>query len=68
MFSQEGEQSVFIDKFFRQKPNPGISWLHDVAKKNYGEAHAALYEEAGKANNLEVKHVSTYSFTRTSKY
>jgi hypothetical protein len=59
MFNQEDEQSAFIDKFFEKKPNPGISWLHAVAKEDYGDAHAALYEEAGKANNLEVKHVSS---------
>ncbi|KAG2020222.1 methyltransferase type 11 [Coprinopsis cinerea AmutBmut pab1-1] len=57
MFSQEHEQSAFIDKFFLKNPNPGISWLHDIGKENYGDASAALLEESTRANSLEVKHL-----------
>ncbi|TFK29976.1 methyltransferase type 11 [Coprinopsis marcescibilis] len=57
MFSQEHEQSAFIDRFFAKKPNPGISWLHEVANKRYGTASSDLLEEAGRANQLEVKHL-----------
>lgn len=57
MFSQEAEQSAFIDTFFDKKPNPGISWLHDVSKEQFGDAAAALLAESKRANNLQAKHL-----------
>lgn len=57
MFSQEADQSAFIDRFFAKKPNSGISWLHDVSKERYGDAASALLEEAKRANHLKAKHV-----------
>ncbi|KAJ2920658.1 hypothetical protein H1R20_g16437, partial [Candolleomyces eurysporus] len=57
MFSQEADQSSFIDRFFAKKPNPGISWLHDVSKERFGDAASALLEEAKRANHLKAKHL-----------
>ncbi|RXW20887.1 hypothetical protein EST38_g4970 [Candolleomyces aberdarensis] len=57
MFNQEADQSLFIDRFFSKKPNPGISWLHDVSKERFGDAASALLEEAKRANHLKAKHL-----------
>ncbi|KAF5315570.1 hypothetical protein D9611_004731 [Ephemerocybe angulata] len=57
MFSQEVAQSAFIDRFFEKKPNPGISWLHDISKERFADASSALLAESKGANNLDVKHL-----------
>lgn len=59
MFSQDDEKR-YVDRFFTEKPNPSISWLHDIGKTRFGAASSALLSEAQGAVNLESKHVSTF--------
>ncbi len=56
MFSYDDEKG-YIDRFFAEKPNPSVSWLHDIGKQRFGDASNVLLHEARGAVNLESKHV-----------
>ncbi|KAF9454530.1 hypothetical protein P691DRAFT_655678 [Macrolepiota fuliginosa MF-IS2] len=56
MFSQ-GDERGYVDKFFAERPNPSISWLHDIEKRRFDDASQALLGEARGAVNLESKHL-----------
>jgi len=57
MFEQEAAHAVYMDAFFRERPNAAISWIHDLGKASYGSAASALLKDAENATNLEGKHV-----------
>jgi len=57
MFEQEAAHAVYMDAFFRERPNTAISWIHDLSKASYGSAASALLKDAENATNLEGKHV-----------
>jgi len=58
MFEQEAAHAVYMDAFFRERPNTSISWIHDLGKARFGSAASALLKDADSASNLEGKHVS----------
>lgn len=55
MFAQD--HGDYLDKFFAQRPNRNISWIHDFGKGRFGAASESLLAEAETANELETKHV-----------
>jgi nuclear pore complex protein Nup133 len=57
MFNQEAQTGEYLDTFFKQRPNIGISWIHDIGTAKYVSAASALLQDAGSAVNLEAKHV-----------
>ena len=57
MIDQEAQTRGYLDTFFKQRPNIGISWIHDIGTANYVSAASALLHEAETAVNLEEKHV-----------
>ncbi|OCH94941.1 hypothetical protein OBBRIDRAFT_788678 [Obba rivulosa] len=55
MFAQEHD--AYLGDFFSQHPHPGISWIHDLGHKRYGQASKALLSEAEGASELASKHL-----------
>ncbi|KAF9533020.1 hypothetical protein CPB83DRAFT_903494 [Crepidotus variabilis] len=55
MFEQEPSTSKFLDSFFRERPHPSISWIHDLGKERFDFAATALLLDADTATNLEAK-------------
>ena len=55
MFAQD--HGDYLDKFFVQRPNTNISWIHDFGKGRFGVASESLLAEAETASELETKHV-----------
>lgn len=57
MFSYDDEKG-YIDSFLAERPNPSVSWVHDIGKQRFDDASNVLLHEARGAVNLESKHVS----------
>lgn len=57
MFEQEAANALYMDAFFREKPNYAISWLHSLARGRYGTAAQALLQSSEGTTKLEGKHV-----------
>lgn len=63
MFEQEVASSTFLEAFFRERPNPSISWIHDLGEQQFDYAGAALLQDADTATNLESKKVRDLSLS-----
>ncbi|KAK1236521.1 hypothetical protein PQX77_000214 [Marasmius sp. AFHP31] len=57
MFAQEATHKEYLDKYFSENPNPGISWLQDLGNRKYAGAASALHTVATQEVNLETKHL-----------
>ncbi|KAJ8078829.1 hypothetical protein PM082_013112 [Marasmius tenuissimus] len=57
MFAQEATHKEYLDKYFSENPNPGISWLQDLGNRRYAGAASALHTVATHEVNLETKHL-----------
>ncbi|KAL0570251.1 hypothetical protein V5O48_011713 [Marasmius crinis-equi] len=57
MFAQEATHNDYLDKYFAENPNPGISWIQDLGNRRHAEAATALHQVATQEPNLETKHL-----------
>lgn len=58
MFNQESPRASYMDSFFKENPNTGLSWIHDLGQGRFGPAASSLLKVAESATNLEGRHVS----------
>ena len=57
MFDQESQRASYMDSFFKENSNDGLSWIHDLGQGRFGPAASSLLKVAESATNLEGKHV-----------
>lgn len=61
MFDQESLRASYMDSFFKENSNDGLSWIHDLGQGRFGPAASSLLKVAESATNLEGKHVREIS-------
>ena len=73
MFNQESPRASYMDSFFKENSNNGLSWIHDINQGRFGSAASSLLKVAESATSLEGKHVRlliafkpVYALTRNS--
>ena len=57
MFDQESQRASYMDSFFKENSNDGLSWIHDLGQGRFGPAASSLLKVAESATNLTGKHV-----------
>jgi len=57
LFEQEGELGPYIQKYFQEHDNLGISWLHHLQREDYEATSVTLLKDAEQSTNLGAKHV-----------
>jgi len=70
MFSQDALYKEFMDQYFVENPNPGVSWIHSLGSERYGETASALLEESTKPTSMSAQTVliALVSFKSTSNF
>lgn len=57
LLSQDEVYGRLLTAFFEAHPHPELSWIHDIAIRNYGGAAMALHEVEGATAPLAEKHL-----------
>ena len=57
MFDQASQRASYLDSFFKENSNDGLSWIHDLGQGRFGSAASSLLKVAENASNLKGKHV-----------
>ena len=65
MFDQESPRASYLDSFFKENSNNGLSWIHDLGQERFGPAATTLLKVAESATNLEEKHVRVITAFRS---
>ena len=57
IFSQSDAYSNHLDNFFKKRPQPLFSWLHDLDKERWGFAAQTMLSLSEHTSDLATRHV-----------